>query len=176
MPGANSANLTYRLSSNVRVAKYTGLVKDATDSTATRFFASVPTAPSGGNGPWQKAPAGVTLEQYVEPNQFYPEDTDPTTITGTTPSGGYTLGGTGVGLDRGITLAERGARIRCYAAGAINAGDKVCIADQYGRVNNYANLALAGGTRLFTLGTAVSKSTAANDVIFVDLNPGPDTV
>lgn len=166
MPGLNGHTATFRLSTNVRLAKFSALINDATDSTQTRFFASQPPSST----PWANPVAGVTLEHYLEPNQFYAEDTDPTTITGTTPSSQYTLGGTGVGLDRGVTLVQSGAtRQRVYAAGAVNAGQFVYIADQYGRVNTATNLSI-GSTTCYPVGKAVSKTTAANQVLFVDLN------
>jgi hypothetical protein len=164
MPGISGFVETFRLSTNVRVAKFSALIIDATDSTQTKFFCSVPPSTTPYNYPC----AGITLEHYVEPNVFYPEDTDPTTITGVAPTAPYVLGGTGVALDRGIPLVGNGAQMqRVYAAGAINAGDIVVIADQYGRVNNLSNLSLSSG-QAFPVGIAVSKTTAANQVLFVN--------
>jgi hypothetical protein len=169
MAGAFGPTDTFRLSTNVRLAKFSCLIKDATDSTQTKWYASVPPSSDAYNYPV----AGVTLEQYLEPNQFYPEDTDPTTITGTTPSGGYVLGGVSVSLDRGVTLAVSSyVGMRVYAAGAVTAGETVYIADQYGRVSNLAGVGSPSGA-IFPVGVSKSKTTAANQILFVDLSFAP---
>lgn len=170
MSGIDGRTRTYRLSSSVRVAKFTALIADATDTTniTGALFMKVP---SGSNqGPVQ----GVTIEHWVEPNYFVQEDTDPSTITGTTPAAPYAtmLGGTGI--QNGPTVQYTG-QARCYAASAnITAGSIVVIADTYGRVDTPASLGIAGGTRIYPVGIARSKSANVNDVVLVELNFAPE--
>jgi hypothetical protein len=165
MAGLNGHTRTFRLNASKRVAKFCALVVDATDTTGITgaLFMKLPT---GAN---QGPVAGITIEHWVEPNQLYAEDTDPTTITGTTPASPYAsmLGGTG--LQIGPTVQIDG-EARCYAAGIVAAGDIVVIADAYGRVNNLANLSISAATKIYQVGIARSASAEANDVILVDLH------
>ena len=169
MAGLDGHTRTYRLSTSVRVAKFTALIGDPTQTGTTTgaIYAAVPTAAN--QGPVK----GVTLEHWLEPNTFYMEDTDPSTITGTTPSSPYQnfLGGT-TGQDNGPTVQYTG-QARAYAAGVVKDGDIVVIADAYGRVNNATNLSIAAGTTLYPVVIARTSSAQINDVIFVDLNFAP---
>ena len=166
MAGLDGRTRTYRLSTSVRVAKFSALIVDATDTTEITgaIFAKVPTGSNVG------PVAGVTLAHWVEPNQFYAEDTDPSTITGTTPASPYAtfLGGTSNQI--GPTVQYDG-QARCYAAsGSIVAGKIVVIADAYGRVDSAAHLAISNGTLIFPVGTAVTASAEINDVVLVQLH------
>lgn len=174
MPGINGHTATGRLSTNVRVAKYAALLTDAVNSLQNKYFVSLPPSVTpwlvGASGVY--APAGVTFQNYYEPNFFTAEDTNPTTVTGTTPANGYVLGGTGV-QDNGPGIAfqyDGRARLQAGAGGTINAGDVLVIADQYGRVQNLANLSITVGTVVWAIGTAVGQSTATNQVIMADIN------
>jgi len=167
MPGLDGHTRTCRLNASKRVAKFSALVIDATDTT-TISGAIFVKLPSGANvGPV----AGVTIGHWLEPNVFYAEDTDPSTITGTTPSPPYAsmLGGTGI--DIGPTLQISG-QARCYSASsAITAGKVLVIADAYGRVDTAAHLSIGAGTLIYPVGIArTNSSDAANDVVLVDLN------
>src|SRR2546428_392473 len=67
---------------------------------------------------------------------------------------------------RGLTLQVNGVA-RCIAAAAIAQGDDLVIADAYGRVETNA---VAGGSVAHIVGRALSKASAANDVVMVLLN------
>ncbi|MGH9446567.1 MAG: hypothetical protein ACRD3O_12680 [Terriglobia bacterium] len=158
MAGINGLTITFRAQANVRIYKFTTLVKDAADTTQNQQYAGLPAA---ANAP---GVMGVTIEQFVEPNYFVPQSTNPTTVTGTTPVL-YSLAG------RGIQLQVNGIA-RCIAAGAVNQGDLLLIADTYGRVNNTANLSIAAGTKIFPVGIAQNTTSAVNDIVEVLLDFG----
>jgi hypothetical protein len=159
MAGINGLTISFRVQSNVRIAKFTVLVKDTTDTTQNQQYAMLPTA---ANAP---GVLGVTLDHFVEPNYFVPQGTNPTTVTGTTPAL-YNLTG------RSIAVQVNGIA-RCYAAGAVNQGDQLVIADVYGRVNNLANLTLAAGTKVYPVGVAQNSTQNPNDVVEILLNFAP---
>ncbi len=167
MAGLDGRTRTYRLTTSVQVAKFTALIGSSADTTTTTgaIYAALPTGSN--QGPVK----GVTLDHWLAPNTFYPEDTDPSTITGVTPPSPYQtfLGGTST--DNGPTVQYTG-QARCYAGagGTIHDGDIVVIADAYGRVQNPTNLSIATGTTLYPVGIARSEATATNNVLYVDLN------
>lgn len=167
MSGIDGHVRTYRLNASVRIAKFSALIVDAADTTtvAGALFAKLPTASN--QGPVQ----GITIEHWLEPNAFYAEDTDPSTITGTTPAPPYAtmLGGTGIQI--GPALMYSG-QARCYAAAGavITAGQVVVIADAFGRIDSAVHLAIAGGTKTYPVGIARSASAGVNSVVLVELN------
>lgn len=156
MSGINGLTVAFRSGINQRIYKFTALVKDTADTTQNQQYA---TLPAGANA---AGVLGVTVEHFVEPNYFVPQATDPTTVTGTAPTL-YNLRG------RGVTLQVNGIA-RCLAAGAVNQGDVLVVADQYGRVNNAANLTIAAGTKIYPVGVAQNSTQGANDVVEVLLN------
>lgn len=158
MAGINGLTIAFRSGMNQRIAKYTVLTKDTTDTTQNQQYATVPAA---SNAP---GVLGVTVEHFVEPNYFVPQGTDPSTVTGTAPVL-YNLKG------RGLTLIVNGIS-KIYAAGAVNQGDVLVVADAYGRVNNTANLSIPAGTKINAVGIAQNSTAAANDVVEVLLNFG----
>lgn len=166
MSGIDGHTRTYRLSTSVRVAKFSALITDAADTTSLTgtLFAKVPTASNQG------PVAGVTMEHWVEPNQFYQEDTDPSTITGTTPASPYAslLGGTGNDIGPALQIS---GQARCYltASGSITAGQLVLIADAFGRIDSAVHLAIANGTKIYPVGIARSAGATTNQVVLVDL-------
>ena len=150
----NGLALGFRADANVRIYKFTALVQSvANPSTQSQHFAAVPTT---SNAP---GVLGVIVEHFVEPNYFVPQGTNPPTITGTPPTL-YNL------QNRSLTLQVNGVA-RCLAAGAINQGQLVNIADQYGRVKA-ANE--AAGTTVYPVGMALHNVTNVNDVLQVELN------
>lgn len=167
MAGLDGITRTYQLYTSVRVAKFTALIGSPSNSGSTTGAIYL-ALPSGQN---QGPVKGVTISYWVEPNQFYQEDTDPSTITGTTPAAPYAtfLGGTST--INGPTVQISG-QARCYvsAAGAVKDGDVVVIADAYGRVNNCTNLSIGATTLIYPVGIARSAGPNTNDVILVDLN------
>jgi hypothetical protein len=155
MAGVNNGlTLGFRADANVRINKFTALVQStANPSTQSQQFAAVP---AGANAP---GVLGVTIEHFVEPNYFVPQGTNPATVTGTTPTL-YNLQG------RGLTLQLNGVA-RCLAAGPINQGQLVNIADNYGRVKAVNE---AAGTTVYPVGMALHNVTNVNDVVQVELN------
>lgn len=158
MAGINGLTVAFRSGVSQRIAKFSVLTKDTTDTTQNQHYAAMP---GGANAP---GVLGVTIEHFVEPNYFVPQGTDPTTVTGTSPTV-YNLKG------RGLTLQVNGIA-KCYAAGAVNQGDLLVVADAYGRVNNTANLSISAGTKVYPVGIAQNSTGAANDVVEVLLNFG----
>jgi hypothetical protein len=154
MAGINGLALGFRADANVRVSKYTVMVQSsANTSTQAQQFAALP---GGANAP---GVLGVLTDHFVEPNYFVPQGTDPTTVTGTTPAL-YNLQG------RGLTLQVNGVA-RCIAAGPINQGQLVNVADNFGRVKAVNE---AAGTTVFPVGQALHNVSAANDIVQVKLN------
>ncbi len=167
MPGLNGLTQTFRLTTNIRVAKYAALLNDPTNTTQQKWFAKIPPSST----PWLNAAvAGVVIGNYYEPNFFTAEDTDPATVTGTTPTSPYVLGGTGQDNGPGITVQYNGTcRVQANGSGTISSGDLLVVADQYGRVNNPVNLGITAGTLVYQLGIAKGKATAINQVLWCDL-------
>lgn len=159
MAGINGLTVAFRAQQNQRIYKFTALVKDTADTTQNQQYAGLP---AGANTP---GVLGVLTEHFVEPNYFVPQGTNPTTVTGTVPVL-YSLAG------RGLTLQVNGIA-RCLAAGAVNQGDLLVIADNYGRVNNTANLTITAGTKVYPVGVAQNSTLNANDVVEVLLNFAP---
>ena len=150
----NGLALGFRADANVRIYKFTALVQSvANPSTQSQQFAAVPTT--------SNAPGilGVTVEHFVEPNYFVPQGTNPTTVTGTPPTL-YNL------QNRGLTLQVNGV-VRCIAAGPINQGQLVNIADQYGRVKAVNETA---GSTVYPVGMALHNGVNVNDTVQVELN------
>ena len=156
MAGINGLTVAFRASQNVRIYKFTALVKDDTDTTQNQQYAALPAA---ANAP---GVLGVLIEHFVEPNYFVPQSTNPATVTGTIPVL-YNLVG------RGITLQVNGIG-RCLAAGAVNQGDVLVVADNYGRVTNTAGAGIAAGGKVNAVGVAQNSTQNANDVVEVLLN------
>jgi hypothetical protein len=93
------------------------------------------------------------------PDYFVRAGTDPTTVTGTAPRQ-FNLRGFGIALKiMGVA--------KVYAAGAVNQGDTLVIADQYGRVNNTANLGIVPGTKIYPVGIAQTSTQQANQLVKV---------
>jgi hypothetical protein len=156
MAGINGLTLGFRSDASVRVHKFTVLVKSsANTSTQKAQYAAIP---AGQNAP---GVLGVLIEHFVEPNYFVAQGANPATITGTAPTL-YNL------ANRGMTLQVNGVA-RCIAAGAINQGDTLIVADNYGRVQSLANAGLAAGTAAYTVGIAQHNVTNPNDIVQVRL-------
>ena len=156
MAGINGLTLGFRSDANVRVHKYSVLVKSSANaSTQKTQFAAVPASQNA------SGVLGVLAEHFVEPNYFVPYGTSPTTVTGTAPTL-YNL------MNRGMTLQVNGMA-RCIAAGAINQGDLLIIADSYGRVQSLATSGIAAGTTIYPIGIAQHGVSSANDVVQVRL-------
>jgi hypothetical protein len=155
MAGAgNGLALGFRADSNVRINKFTVMVQStANTSTQSQQFAAVPAAANAAGV------LGVTAEHFVEPNFFVPQGTNPTTVTGTAPTL-YNL------QNRALTLQVNGVA-RCIAAGPINQGQLVNIADKYGRVKAVSE---AAGSTVYPVGMALHNVTGVNDVVQVELN------
>jgi hypothetical protein len=156
MAGINGMAIGFRSGVNERISKFLVLVKDTSLTSQNQQYCTLPGA---ANAP---GVLGVTIEHFVEPNYFVPQSTPPESFTGSTPVL-YNLEG------RAIQLQVNGIA-RVYAAGAVNQGDELVIADEYGRVNNTANLSISAGTKIYTVGIAQNTTAEADDVVEVLLN------
>jgi hypothetical protein len=158
--GLNGLSLGFRYGGanpGKRIACASVVVFDPTDTKQNREFILLPTAAN------QKA-AGVTVDYFVEP-MFFPNPTvDPTTITGTAPT--QTLAG------RSLTLQLNGVA-PIYAAGAINQGDLLVIADVYGRVTTLAGASIGAGATANLVGVAMNSVLGANEIVRVRLDFSP---
>ncbi len=156
MAGINGLTLGFRSDANVRVHKYTVMVKSSANTSTQRMqYAAVPAAQNAAGI------LGVVTEHFVEPNYFVPQGTNPVTVTGTVPTL-YNLS------NRGVTLQVNGVA-RCIAAGAINQGDMLIVADSSGRVQSLASSGLAIGTTTYQVGLAQHNVSGPNDIIQVRL-------
>jgi len=157
MAGINGLALGFRSDANVRVNKFSVMVKSsANPSTQRAHYAAVPGAPNA------SGILGVLTEHFVEPNYFVPQGTSPTAVTGTAPQL-YDL------TNRGMTLQVNGvARCICGVA-PINQGDVLVIADSYGRVQSLATSGIASGSAFYAVGTALHAVANINDVVQVNL-------
>jgi hypothetical protein len=154
MAGINGLTLGFRADANVRIHKYTVVVQSvANPSTQSQQYAALP---GGANA---AGVLGVLTEHLVEPNYFVPQGTNPSTVTGTVPVL-YNL------QNRGMTLQVNGVA-RCLAAGAINQGQLVNVADNWGRVKAVNE---AAGTTVYPVGMALHNVTNPNDIVQVELN------
>jgi hypothetical protein len=123
-------------------------------SSQTKFYAALPSAQN-------QACECVLVEDVVEPGYPLPSTTNPTTVNGTTPNLPYDV-------RKRAWAAARHGRVFCMAYdGNILQGDLLIIADSYGRVQRAG--ALASGTQANIVGRALHPSTAANDLVAVDL-------
>jgi argininosuccinate lyase len=104
MAAINGLALGFRSDANVRVHKFTVMVKStANTSNQKTQYAAVPAAQNAAGI------LGVLAEHFVEPNFFVSQGTDPTTVTGTTPTL-YNMQNRGMsvqvnGVARGIAAA-----------------------------------------------------------------------
>lgn len=159
MAGINGLALGFRSDANVRINKFSVLVKSTTNTSDQRHrYAALPGAANAAGV------LGVLVDHFVEPNYFVPEGTSPTAVTGTTPTL-YNMQG------RAMTLQVNGVA-RCIAAGAVNQGDLLVIADTYGRVTNTSGASISAGSKAYAVGIAQNSTAAANDIVEVLLNFG----
>jgi len=156
MAAINGLALGFRSDANVRVYKFSVLVKSsANTSTQKSQYAAVPTGQNA------SGILGVLTEHFVEPNYFVVQGASPMAVTGTAPTL-YNM------ANRSMTLQVNGVA-RCLAAGAINQGDMLIVADSYGRVQSLAGAGLTAGTTVYTVGVAQHGVSNANDVVQVRL-------
>jgi len=157
MAGINGLALGFRSDANVRVNKFSVMVKSSVNtSTQKAHYAAVPNAQNA------SGILGVLTEHFVEPNYFVPQGTNPTTVTGTTPQL-YNL------TNRGITLQVNGvARCICGVT-PVNQGDVLVVADNYGRVQSLATSGIASGSAFYAVGIALHGVTNVNDIVQVNL-------
>ena len=157
MAGINGLALGFRSDANVRVNKFSVMVKSSVNtSTQKAHYAAVPSAQNA------SGILGVLTEHFIEPNYFVPQGTNPTTVTGTTPTL-YNL------TNRGMTLQVNGvARCLCGVT-PINQGDVLVIADSYGRVQSLGSAGLTAGSPFYAVGVALHGAANVNDVVQVNL-------
>ena len=154
MAGPLGLVLAFKADASKRIAKFTVLVKSVTNTSGqTNRYAAIP---GGANA---AGIVGVTIEHFVEPNYFVKEGTDPTTVTGSTPTL-YNL------MGRPVQLQMNGYA-KCYCASAVNQGDELNIADAYGRVKTVNE---SSGTKVYVVGIAQNATVNANDIVEVLLS------
>lgn len=154
MAQINGIAITFRADANLRIAKFSVLVKPAANvSTQQKMYAAIP---AGANA---LGILGVTTDHFIEPNFFVAQGTDPTTVTGTAPVI-YNLQG------KHLSLQVNGVA-RVYCASAVNPSDELNIADAFGRVKTVNE---AVGTLVNVVGIAEHSTAAANDVVQVRLS------
>jgi hypothetical protein len=149
MAGINGLAVGFRADANLRINKFVAMVK-STVNTSTRS-AKYAAVPAGSNA---AGFMGVLVDHFVEPNYFVPEGTVSTTVTGTTPTL-YSMQG------KALTLQVNG-KARFICASAVNQGDELIIADQYGRVqtNN-----IAVGSVANVVAIAEHSTSTAEDIV-----------
>jgi len=140
---------------NVRMVRGAALTLPVNNtSSQTKFYAGLPSAQN-------QTCECVLVEDVVEPGYPLPSTVNPTTVTGTTPAAPYDM-------RKRSWAAARDGRVFCIAYdGNILQGDLLIIADSYGRVQRAG--ALASGTQANVVGRALHPSSAANDLVAVDL-------
>src|SRR3989442_8477846 len=113
MAAINGLALGFRSDANVRVHKFTVMVKStANSSTQKAQYAAVPAAQNA------TGVLGVLTEHFVEPNYFVPQGTNPTAGTGSAPTL-YSL------TNRGMTLQVNGVPPAIAAGPVHQAGTPV---------------------------------------------------
>jgi len=166
MAGINGLAEGFRADNNLRINKFACLVKSNVNaSTRVLKYAALPGAwsntPTGGpagtpqgQGANAQGFLGALIDHFVEPNYFVPQGTVSTTVTGTTPTL-YNLQG------KGMTLQVNG-KARGICASAVNQGDELIIADQYGRLqtNN-----IAAGNVAYVVGIAEHGTVSPEDIV-----------
>jgi hypothetical protein len=162
--------VAYQSDTSVRVMLHSALVLSGTSNTSdfTHNYAKLP--PS--SNPWLQVPAGVLNRNFYDPNYYpsasgIPQGVDPSTVNGVAWAAPYTNFGIGKPLSvviRGITF------VYLKGGGTIAAGDLLFCGDQYGRVDNAANLSITTGS-VWVLGRAQQAAAAtANLLIAIDVN------
>ena len=77
------------------------------------------------------------------------------------------------GLKRSV---RRFGRSQAIAAGVINRGDRLIVANNLGQVASVVTLALAGGSAIKVVGVAESAAVNQGDVVYVMVDPHNETV
>ena len=172
------ASVAFASDTSVRIVMHSCLVETGTSnaSSFTSTYAKLPPSSS----PWLQQPAGVLARNFYDPNYYpsvsttngyIPEGIDPTTINGVAWASPYT--GAGVGKPLSVIIGGI-TYVYIVGGGTITAGDFLFAGDQYGRVDNAANLGIAGGTLAYALGRAQQNAAAtANLIISVEVAPVP---
>jgi len=140
------AAVGFQSTDNKRYLMGTVLILDTSGSSFNQALVKLASGANGG------PIAGVTVENFVEPNYYsYATGDDPTAINGSTPTG-YDIS-----KSKPVALAiEAGSVVLCLCAGTVAAGDLLLIGDAYGRVDNLANLSIAKDTVINPVGVAQS--------------------
>lgn len=152
---------------STRKMMHSALVLSGTSNTSdfTHTYAKLPPSST----PWLQTPAGVLARNFFDPN-FYPsasgipQGVDPTTVNGVAWAAPYT----GVGVGKPLSVIIEGLTfIYALGGGTVAAGDLLVCADQYGRVDNLANLSITDGT-IWSIGRAQQAAAATpNQLISV---------
>jgi hypothetical protein len=160
---------------SVRAMMHSAFVVSGTSNTSDflKTYAKLPPSTT----PWLQTPAGILARNFFDPN-FYPsasgipQGVDPTTVNGVAWAAPYA----GVGVGKPLSIIVDGLTfIYCIGGGTIAAGDLLFAGDQYGRVDNAANLGITAGAGLcYTIGRAQQAAAAtANQLISVEVEINP---
>jgi hypothetical protein len=166
MAGLNGLVLGFKADANVRVHKFTVMVKStANASPQTDWYAKVP---AGANA---AGILGVSVDHFVEPNYFvgqpvgtpgsgsnYPEN-----VTGSTPAT-YNLAG------KPIALQVNGVARCISGVASIAQGDIIVIADAYGRVKPFTSSDFASGQKYSAVGYAQHAVSSVDAIVQVLLD------
>ena len=152
MPTA-PATLSMKSDTSVRILKYSAVVGTGVANTSTFLATYVKLPPS--SSPWLQQVFGVVEQDFLDPNQFFTQGIDYTTVNGVAWTSPYV----GAGVGKNIMVAIKGITW-VYAAGTVAAGDLLLPADAFGGVNNPTNLSIAGSTKVFPVGIAQKPATA----------------
>jgi hypothetical protein len=166
MAGLNGLVLGFKTDANVRVHKFTAMVKSTVNaSVQTDHFAKVPT---GANA---AGILGVSVDHFVEPNYFvgqpvgspgagtnYPEN-----VTGSTPAT-YSL------LGKPIALQVNGVARCISGVSSISQGDILIIADAYGRVKPFLSSDFGSGQPYHAIGYAQHGVSSLDAIVLVLLD------
>ena len=173
MPVTMPSTVGYLSDTSVRICMHSALVLSGTSNTSsfTGTYAKLPPSST----PWLQKPAGVLNRNFFDPNFFpmntaggayLPQGIDPSTINGVAWAAPYT----GVGVGKALSVVIKGLTfVYIIGGGTIAAGDLLFLGDQYGRVDNQANLGFGAGLHAYALGYA-QQAAAATANLLVQIN------
>lgn len=169
--GATLADtVAYASDTSVRIMMHSALVTTGTSNTSsfTKSYAKLPPSST----PWTQVPAGILARNFFDPNYYpnvstangvIPQGLDPSVINAVAWASPYAGAGVGLPLSviiNGITYAY------VVGGGTIAAGDLLYAGDQYGRVDNGANLGIdAGDGQVWSIGVAESAVAATANLL-----------
>ena len=175
MPVTMPNSVAFASDASVRIMMHSVLVQSGTSNPST-FTASYAKLPPSSN-PWLQTPAGVLNRNFYDPNYYpnvstangiTPEGVDPSTVNGVAWSAPYT----GFGVGKPLSVIIGGITfVYIVGGGTLASGDLLFAGDQYGRVDNAANLGItAGAGQVWSIGRVLQAAAAtANLLVSVEV-------